>query len=93
MHVRVAVTIKVHWLHRSKLFRSVNEVICHGIPDKRKLKEGDIVNIGPHIPLHLCDGIMLNISYRCLCLLPRYTRFLYDIPVFDVRAIFARVPR
>ncbi|KAG5654532.1 hypothetical protein H0H81_001173 [Sphagnurus paluster] len=25
---------------------SVNEVICHGIPDQRKLKEGDIINIG-----------------------------------------------
>ncbi|KAL1746518.1 peptidase M24, structural domain-containing protein [Schizophyllum fasciatum] len=24
---------------------SVNEVICHGIPDKRKLREGDIVNL------------------------------------------------
>src|SRR5579884_1548456 len=24
---------------------SVNHVICHGIPDDRKLKEGDIVNI------------------------------------------------
>ncbi|TEB35903.1 methionine aminopeptidase [Coprinellus micaceus] len=24
---------------------SVNEVICHGIPDKRPLKEGDIINI------------------------------------------------
>ncbi|KJA13970.1 hypothetical protein HYPSUDRAFT_150934 [Hypholoma sublateritium FD-334 SS-4] len=24
---------------------SVNEVICHGIPDKRKLREGDIINI------------------------------------------------
>ncbi|KAK2466945.1 hypothetical protein APHAL10511_001203 [Amanita phalloides] len=24
---------------------SVNEVICHGIPDRRKLQEGDIVNI------------------------------------------------
>lgn len=24
---------------------SVNEVICHGIPDQRKLKEGDIVNV------------------------------------------------
>ena len=24
---------------------SVNEVICHGIPDDRKLEEGDIVNI------------------------------------------------
>ena len=26
--------------------RSVNEVICHGIPDQRKLREGDIVNLG-----------------------------------------------
>jgi len=24
---------------------SVNEVICHGIPDQRKLKDGDIINI------------------------------------------------
>ncbi len=24
---------------------SINEVICHGIPDKRKLKNGDIINI------------------------------------------------
>lgn len=24
---------------------SVNEVICHGIPDDRKLKEGDVVNV------------------------------------------------
>ena len=26
--------------------RSVNEVICHGIPDQRKLQDGDIINIG-----------------------------------------------
>ncbi len=25
---------------------SINEVICHGIPDQRKLLEGDIINIG-----------------------------------------------
>jgi hypothetical protein len=25
---------------------SINEVICHGIPDKRKMRDGDIVNIG-----------------------------------------------
>ena len=24
---------------------SVNEVICHGIPDARELKDGDIVNL------------------------------------------------
>ncbi|KAH0583907.1 hypothetical protein H2248_009499 [Termitomyces sp. 'cryptogamus'] len=28
------------------VLRSVNEVICHGIPDQRKLRDGDIVNIG-----------------------------------------------
>ncbi|KAJ7172509.1 peptidase M24, structural domain-containing protein [Mycena filopes] len=27
---------------------SINEVICHGIPDRRKLKEGDIINLGFH---------------------------------------------
>lgn len=25
-------------------FRSVNEVICHGIPDMRPLEDGDIMN-------------------------------------------------
>ena len=29
-------------------FRSVNEVICHGIPDSRKLEDGDIVNSEYH---------------------------------------------
>ncbi|KAI0256669.1 methionine aminopeptidase [Lactifluus subvellereus] len=27
---------------------SINEVICHGIPDQRELQEGDIINIGFH---------------------------------------------
>ncbi|KAF9792375.1 peptidase M24, structural domain-containing protein [Thelephora terrestris] len=31
---------------------SVNEVICHGIPDRRKLREGDIINIGLHADLN-----------------------------------------
>ncbi|KAJ8495024.1 hypothetical protein ONZ45_g13042 [Pleurotus djamor] len=32
---------------------SVNEVICHGIPDKYRLKEGDIINIGKSLsPSH-----------------------------------------
>ncbi len=31
--------------HLFILFRSVNEVICHGIPDDRPLEEGDIVNL------------------------------------------------
>ncbi|KAI2535265.1 METAP1 isoform 11, partial [Pan troglodytes] len=28
---------------------SVNEVICHGIPDRRPLQEGDIVNVKPGV--------------------------------------------
>lgn len=27
------------------MVRSVNEVICHGIPDNRPLENGDIVNL------------------------------------------------
>ena len=26
------------------LTRSINEVICHGIPDQRTLEDGDIIN-------------------------------------------------
>lgn len=29
---------------------SINEVICHGIPDGRKLEEGDIINLGKPPP-------------------------------------------
>lgn len=32
---------------------SVNECICHGIPDSRKLKEGDIVNIDVTVYLNV----------------------------------------
>ena len=31
--------------------RSVNECICHGIPDQRKLQEGDIINIGTSVAI------------------------------------------
>lgn len=30
---------------------SVNEVICHGIPDQRRLEDGDIINLGEQ---HAC---------------------------------------
>lgn len=39
---------------------SVNECICHGIPDKRPLQDGDIVNIDV--------TVYLNVRY-VLCLL------------------------
>ncbi|MQL98755.1 hypothetical protein Taro_031468 [Colocasia esculenta] len=41
---------------------SVNEVICHGIPDARKLEEGDIVNVDVSV---YCKGVHgdLNETY------------------------------
>lgn len=33
---------------------SVNECICHGIPDSRQLQEGDIVNIDVTVYLNVC---------------------------------------
>ncbi|KAH8554298.1 methionine aminopeptidase [Umbelopsis sp. PMI_123] len=34
-----------YWNYPKSCCTSVNEVICHGIPDKRPLQEGDIVNL------------------------------------------------
>ncbi|GMM29480.1 methionine aminopeptidase [Martiniozyma asiatica (nom. inval.)] len=34
-----------YWNYPKSVCTSVNEVICHGIPDKRPLQDGDIVNI------------------------------------------------
>lgn len=34
-----------YWGYPKSLCTSVNEVICHGIPDNRPLEEGDIVNL------------------------------------------------
>ena len=31
----------------------MNEAICHGIPDQRRLQEGDIINIGTFGPVGL----------------------------------------
>ncbi|XP_026454784.1 methionine aminopeptidase 1A-like [Papaver somniferum] len=35
---------------------SVNEVICHGIPDARKLEDGDIVNVDVSVYYKGCHG-------------------------------------
>ncbi|CAI5520187.1 unnamed protein product [Closterium sp. Naga37s-1] len=35
---------------------SVNEVVCHGIPDCRKLEDGDIVNVDVTVYLNGCHG-------------------------------------
>ncbi|KAF9177772.1 Methionine aminopeptidase 1 [Haplosporangium sp. Z 11] len=37
-------TLNYNWYKKS-FCTSVNEVICHGIPDQRPLKDGDIVNL------------------------------------------------
>ncbi|CDK27769.1 unnamed protein product [Kuraishia capsulata CBS 1993] len=34
-----------YWNYPKSVCTSVNEVICHGIPDKRPLQDGDIVNL------------------------------------------------
>ena len=31
--------------YRHSICTSINHVVCHGIPDERPLREGDIVNI------------------------------------------------
>ncbi|KAG2326220.1 hypothetical protein Bca52824_008948 [Brassica carinata] len=41
---------------------SVNEVICHGIPDARKLEDGDIVNVDVTVCYKGCHGD-LNETY------------------------------
>lgn len=35
---------------------SINEVVCHGIPDSRELREGDIVNVDVTVFLNVGDG-------------------------------------
>lgn len=35
---------------------STNEIICHGIPDSRRLEEGDIVNVDVTVYLNGCHG-------------------------------------
>ncbi|KAF8514081.1 peptidase M24, structural domain-containing protein [Gautieria morchelliformis] len=54
---------------------SVNEVVCHGIPDQRKLREGDIVNLGFHGDLNETypvgtiseeNAILIRTSRKCL---------------------------
>ncbi|KAG5538602.1 hypothetical protein RHGRI_019241 [Rhododendron griersonianum] len=47
---RISVSTKLSFfpeilLHVGTSFMSINEVICHGIPDARKLEDGDIVNV------------------------------------------------
>ena len=51
---------------------SINEVICGGVPDRRKLEEGDIINLGPHQwqirPKNMSSWCFLTFT-RCQCVL------------------------
>jgi methionyl aminopeptidase len=41
---------------------SVNECICHGIPDSRVLQNGDIINIDVTVYLNVCDSFFILLS-------------------------------
>lgn len=46
---------------------SVNECVCHGIPDARKLADGDIVNIDVTVYLNVRLPIVLQHCLLCRC--------------------------
>lgn len=58
------------------VFSSVNEVICHGIPDSRPLEDGDIVNLDITI---YKDGVHsdLNETYE-VGNIPNSSKFLIE---------------
>ena len=45
---------------------SVNECVCHGIPDARKLEEGDIVNIDVTVYLNVRPQSLLSMMLMLL---------------------------
>ena len=55
---------------------SVNECVCHGIPDDRPLEEGDIVNVdvtvflGMLIEVGLIPACLVCTQNRCVACLP-----------------------
>ena len=51
-----------YWGFPKSICTSVNEVICHGIPDSRALREGDIVNLDITVFL---DGVHGDCSATC----------------------------
>lgn len=57
--------------------RSVNEVICHGIPDDRALEDGDIVNLDV-TALYKGFHIDLNETYY-VGKVPDSSKFLVNI--------------
>lgn len=56
---------------------SVNEVICHGIPDSRQLQEGDIINIDVTVFLNVSRGWVEGDAYRHVCLCVMVASFFF----------------
>lgn len=55
---------------------SVNECICHGIPDNRQLQDGDIVNIDVTVYLNVSyalQNIIIMLPWLTLCLIQLQT--------------------
>jgi methionyl aminopeptidase len=68
--------VKAILLESKRIFifeRSVNECICHGIPDLRPLKEGDIVNVDISVYYQGMHGTGSFILFVKFC----YMVFLY----------------
>lgn len=86
LHIEAgAIPAPLHYGHPpfpKSICTSLNEVICHGIPDKTKLREGDIVNIDLSCKLNGYYGdcsrmvtigkttperqLVVDVSYECL---------------------------
>lgn len=47
---------------------SVNEVICHGIPDQRPLQDGDLINLGMCC-ISIVSYDFLTVSKMSLCII------------------------
>ena len=52
--------------------RSVNEVICHGIPDMRPLENGDLLN-SEYVSFFFFHSIFMFVLNQCLLWKERYT--------------------
>lgn len=75
-------------------FRSVNEVICHGIPDMRPLEDGDIMNGRVYIRQTLFYYISINelvVLFNILLYLKhwRCLQFIYILSKFNALSLIS----
>jgi methionyl aminopeptidase len=69
---------------------SINEVVCHGIPGKRKLKEGDIINVDITLILNRWHGDVSATFYigepsNEACKLVKVTKKCLSLGIAEVR--------